>query len=260
MIYHQANMQVHEDLAALFSKNLTLDSAPIPSREPEEQPSKLGYSISQHYHHSAHVVRQDPDPAQPPLQRPASEPPQLEYPTADAILASHGIDHSVLSSSQLELFKTADDFQKVRLIQLWQISPPTNSIDNPALAWSSTTLEQEEMLAQKRFEEKELREQAASSAAMSLDGTPVPVPFQAGDGRWLPQSYMEPYMVSGYEELARRDYPQSSLGPRPYRPATDPVFKTTNNGGDPHQHHQQAMEMENSYGAFVAMRDSDMEL
>ncbi len=85
--------------------------------------------------------------------------------------------------------------------------PPTNSGDSPALAWTSTTLEQEETLARLRWERREQEGQltAGTMTAMSLDGTPVPTPMQGGDGRWLDlqsQSYMEPYMMSGYEALA----------------------------------------------------------
>lgn len=257
----QANMQVQDDLAALFSRNLTLDpvqvQAPVPA-PPKEEEAQITYSISQHYHHSSHIARQaqQQDQQQPPPQRPASEPPHPEYQATESILIAHGVDASALSAAQLELFKTADDPQKLRLIELWRICPPTSSNDNPTLAWSSTTVDQEELLARMRFERRLQEEQ--QSTTMSLDGTPVPTPAaQADNGRWvLPQGYMEPYMSSGYEELARREY-LASMDINSYKPATDPVYKAV--GGDWTQQGKMAA-MENQYGALMAMRESEMEI
>lgn len=284
MIFIQPNMQVQEELASLFTRNLTLD----PSQQlPPEEP-KIVY-ISQHYNHSAHLAKQQqdqqqaeaqsqsqnqPEPQQP--QRPASEPPQSENPDLENILRTYGVDTSALSPSQIQLFKAADDSQKMRLIQLWSICPPTNSIDNPTLAWSSTTLEQEETLAKIRMERKV--QEHETPKVMSLDGTML-TPIQAGDGRWMqPQNYMEPYMASGYEEMARREYEASasrggdydmsmeprskdvyshfgtSVGGPTYSPATDPVYKTTNTGLD----WQRQAAMENQYGAYHQWRDEEM--
>jgi len=277
----QPIMQVHEDLAALFSRNLHLDPRPEPvaaaaAAPAAEEPRKIVYSISQHYHHSGHIARQAQDeqptpPQQQQQQRPASEPPQPEYQATEAILISHGVDASALSAAQLELFKTADEPQKLRLIELWRIVPPTNSNDNPALAWSSTTVEQEETLARMRWERKQQEEQGMT---MSLDGTPIPTPMQDDNGRWLlAQSYMEPYMMSGYEQLAAREY-QAAAEPRRvsmYNPATDPVYGAAHNGTDwatqerrqEQQRHQQqqqlqAMDMEHQYGMLMAMRENEM--
>lgn len=291
MIFIQPNMQVQEELASLFTRNLTLD----PSQQPPPEEPKIVY-ISQHYNHSAHLVKQQQEQqqqaqelaeaqaqsqsqiqlqAQQP-QRPASEPPQSENPDLEAILRTYGVDTSALSPSQIQLFKAADDGQKMRLIQLWSICPPTNSIDNPTLAWSSTTLEQEETLAKIRMERKV--QEHETPTVMSLDGTML-TPIQAGDGRWMQsQNYMEPYMASGYEEMARREYEASarrsqdydvsmeprskdvythfgtSVGGPTYSPATDPVYKTTNTGLD----WQRQAAMENQYGAYHQWRDEDM--
>lgn len=205
-----ANME-QEQLAALFSRNLTFgqpapvpEPVPVPVEIPMEEP-KIVY-ISQHYTHSAHVVaRHD---AQPPVQpaRPASEPPQPEHSAVERVLREHGVDPSCLSKAQLSLFKTVDDPQRIRLMELWRECPPTNSLDNPTLGWSMTTLGQEETLARMRYETKQ-RAAQQEETIMSLDGTPL-TPIQGGDGRWIPTSssydYMEPYMSSGYEDMARR--------------------------------------------------------
>jgi len=60
-------------------------------------------------------------------------------------------------------------------------------------------------------------------------------------------SYMEPYMQSGYEELARREY----LGGKP---ALDPVYQ----GGMSDWERQQWME--NQYGSFVGGWRDDEEM
>jgi hypothetical protein len=98
--------------------------------------------------------------------------------------------------------------------------------------------------------------------------TPMPItPIQGGDGRW---SSPEPYMASGYEVLAQREYEQSkpskdiyshfgsAVGGPAYNHSTDPVYNTVedihkypNVGGDWQQLVEQRQQaMENQYGAF----------
>ncbi|KAK8113982.1 hypothetical protein PG999_006051 [Apiospora kogelbergensis] len=276
-----AHMRANEELAALFSRNLTFQSPPqqpVQQMQPvaetkpgptEEQP--IIYSITQHYTHSAHITREpEPEPIVEP-QRPSSEPPQTQQPSAELILHNYGIDYRSLSASQTELFKTAEDAQKLRLIELWRICPPCNQQESSAVALSSTTVEQEEMLAQMRYEHK-----LTEDSVMSLDGTPL-TPVQTEDGAWISMSSaseMEPYMTSGYEALARREYEESAkraydesiLGPKEvyhhygtsascqqaYRPATDPVYNNSNGWAS----RQEAME--NQYGAF--QMGNEMEL
>ncbi|EHA53113.1 hypothetical protein MCOR27_011321 [Pyricularia oryzae] len=260
MVVTQPIMQAHEDLAALFSRNLILDASKIQQIQIQEQPQQeapepqpITYSISQHYHHSVYHVA--PVAAQP--DRPASEPPQSEHQGVEAILTSHGVDPATLSQSQVQLFKEADDAQKLRLLELWRICPPTATHNsNPALAHNSTSLEQEEQLARMRYEEQQ---QMDDAMAMSMDGTSVMVPIQGGDGRWqvpeAAQDYMmEPYMSSGYEELAR------SAMPMAYKPATDPVYKSACLPIDYRSAHMpidwalRQQKMENDYGAFAQCR------
>lgn len=259
----------------MFSRNLTLQPQPVqPVQPPQEAPRtqepepQISYSISQHYHHSAHVAHQDEPPVE--VQRPSSEPPQTQQAYVEAILRSHGIDHTALSAAQMELFKTAEDAQKLRLIELWKICPPTNNENSSALAWTNTTVEREEILAQLRYEQRQAEEEQRNSM-MSLDGTPL-TPVQTGDGRWVAISDVEPYMMSGYEALARREYEQSArqeyedsmarpkdvyshfgtaVGGPTYRPATDPVYNNSN-----WVTQQQAME--NQYGAFQQMDNMEL--
>ncbi|RYP56363.1 hypothetical protein DL771_011919 [Monosporascus sp. 5C6A] len=264
MMYNQQDMQANEELAALFARNLTLQQPPaeVPREQPKQpEPEPITYSITQHYHHSAHIARQaDHTPSE--SSRRSSEPPQTQHPSAELILNLHGIDYMTLSPSQLELFKTADDSQKLRLIELWLICPPANQQENPAVALASTTVEQEEFLAQLRYQ-RQWEEHEQKKNLMSLDGTPM-TPVQTDDGRWVTTSDAEPYMESGYELLARREYEESAkqqhdegmaqpkavyshfgsaVGNQNYRPATDPVY---NNDWTARQE-----AMENQYGRYA---------
>ncbi|KAH6671108.1 hypothetical protein B0J14DRAFT_88434 [Halenospora varia] len=271
-------MATHEELAALFSRNLNLHNQPYeapreePVPPPAPEPEPYTYSISQHYHHSAHVVS-----------RPASEPPQTDQLTAEIILARHGVDVATLFPSQLDLFKTADAGQQMRLVELWRICPP--DYGGHALAqdignWPSTSFQQEEAMAKLRYERQMLEErmsrtgdQSMDSDTMSDSSTNQPLtPIQGGDGRWLGNIQgAEPYMSSGYEALAAREYEQSAppakdvyshfgtaVGGHAYNHSTDPVYKSVedihkfpNVGGNWDQLVQQRqIAMENQYGAF----------
>src|ERR1700710_1989062 len=132
-------MTTQEDLAALFSRNLSLQNTYVaPTEEPSQVEAPIVYSISQHYHHSAHLASQQPS-------RPASEPPQTDQLTTEIILSRHGVDASSLFPSQIDLFKTADAGQQMRLIELWRICPP--NYGGHALTqdlWPQTSFQQEE--------------------------------------------------------------------------------------------------------------------
>lgn len=259
--------QVHDDLASLFSRNLTLHpnlyaaaSKEALRHELEPAPAPVHsqpiiYSVSQHYHHSAHAAK----PAAPekhaapaaPARRPSSEPSQGAAASLESMLGSVGIDPATLTPSQLQLFRTADEPQKLRLVELWSICPPARAEEIPSLAWSSTSLEHEEHLARMRYQQQQQHQ------TMSLDGTPV----QTADGRWAHQlADTEPYMVSGYEELMRREnernaanmMPRSvychfgtAIGGPSYRPATDPAYL-----GPDHAREQTQIHMATQYGEF----------
>ncbi|GJC83154.1 hypothetical protein ColLi_05992 [Colletotrichum liriopes] len=274
-------MQAQDDLAALFSRNLTfnpeiqshvqppkveeeLKQAPDPApTNAAPTPAPIIYSITQHYTHSAHVARQ-PQSQDVPVQRPSSEPPQTEQLTPEAVLGQHGVDPSVLSPSQIQLFRISEEPHQLRLIEIWRAAPPKSSTENPSLAWTSTTLEQEEQLAKLRYERMEAekeQQQQQQNAVMSLDGTPV----QSDDSRWLANSIshqVEPYMMSGYEEMMRREYEREQVEARSssnyshygsvggYNPATDPVYKGFGDDWAREQAIQMQMQMENQYGAF----------
>lgn len=267
------NMASQDELAALFSRNLSLhhNSYLPPPQEvvevveeklPEPEPAYV-YSITQHYHHSNHLVSQQPS-------RPASEPPQTDQLTTEIILSRHGVDASTLIPAQLDLFKAASAEQQMRLVELWRICPfPSYSgIKQDTGSWT-TTLEQEEAMARLRYEQQMLEERMSrvddqtmdTEDTMSDDSTAPLTPIQGGDGRWMSSHHAaEPYMSSGYEMMAAREYEQSArpkevyshfgtaVGGPQYNHATDPVYKS---GGNWHGQQQQQQEaMENQYGAY----------
>ncbi|KXG45386.1 uncharacterized protein PGRI_042990 [Penicillium griseofulvum] len=65
---------------------------------------EIAYSITQHYHHSAHRIAQHTD-----------------QPSSIDILRHHGLDPNTLTQDQLALFENADAEQRERLIQTWQL-------------------------------------------------------------------------------------------------------------------------------------------
>ena len=273
-------MAAQDDLANLFYRNLSLNNTYVaPPPEPPKVAEPIIYSISQHYHHSAHLVSQQPP-------RPASEPPQTDQHTTEIILSRHGVDVASLSPPQLDLFKTADSSQQMRLVELWRISPPNYGghalSHGTILVDASTSFEKEEAMARGRYE-RQMQEEAMSrtggdqqamdseSTMSDESSTPMPMtPIQTHDGRW---NAAEPYMSSGYEVLAQREYEQSAGpakdiyshfgtavgGGKSYNPSTDPVYNTVedihkypNVGGDWGQLlEQRQMAMENQYGAFA---------
>lgn len=274
-------MATQDDLVALFSRNFSLQNtyaAPVEEAPKVDEP--IIYSISQHYHHSAHIASQQPS-------RPASEPPQTDQFATEIILSRHGVDINSLSPSQLDLFKTADAGQQMRLVELWRICPPGyggHALTHDLVSMPATNFEQEEAMAVLRYERQMNEERMSrtggdqamdSESTMSDESivTPMPMtPIQGGDGRW---SSAEPYIASGYEILAHRDYERSAgpskdiyshfgttIGGPTYTPATDPVYNTAPEirtyesvGGDWSQlmeHRQQAME--NQYGAFAQLQ------
>ncbi|KAJ5650041.1 uncharacterized protein N7484_003764 [Penicillium longicatenatum] len=98
----ESNGKLQDELAALFDRQMAIDSSP--------QPQHLSYSISQHYHHSTHVA---PSPKPPPQAH--------TDPTPIEILQHHGLDPSDMLPRQLDLFQNADAEQRQRLIQTWQL-------------------------------------------------------------------------------------------------------------------------------------------
>ncbi|KAI9781957.1 MAG: hypothetical protein M1839_005550 [Geoglossum umbratile] len=246
---------MHEDLVALFSRTLTLSNQAqvtqeIPADKPQPQPvtnsqsvGKPTYSISQHYHHSAHLASSAPPSIAP---SPALEEPNTDVVTAEIILSRNGVDPSTLLPEQLSLFRRADVSQKMRLVELWRISPP-NASAHELGNWAQTNLQQGEGMAmadgKRDHEDQEkldilMHEQQleqpdgvwAERGQGSNQSTGL-VPISGGDGRNIDyghqQDSAEPYILSGYETLAKRDYDEQEAhmeaGSQPVRSSYSPL-------------------------------------
>lgn len=269
----QTIVQIPDELISLFSRNLTFNpeqqaalvqeqtdyqrqqqllQQQIQNQQPPPpSPAKpIIYSASQHYTHSSHVAQPPSQTSAQPereTQRRSSLPAVTDMVVAEIILKRHGVDPSVLTPSQLQLFRIAHEDQQKRLIELWAICPPTGAENIASLAWSSTSVEQEEQLARARYEQSQ---QIPLASAGNLQ--------QLNDGRWLQNTAdTEPYMMSGYEEMmadnrqteSEYTHQASPHSGAKYSRAMDPVYL-----GADYLRQQQQMEMATQYGAFEHFR------
>lgn len=286
-----------EELARLFSANMSLSQNPFPQTPPQPeqqmfteqqvQPQQQEQEqapisppityVSQHYTHSYHVV---------PV-RHSSAPPEKTQAQFDAselqsILLRSSIDPSLLFPSQIDLFKNADNDQRLRLLELWRISPPQGRQDFPEgvdyntsrqlYDWPPTSLAQEEAMARLRYEK--MMEDRTQSHQQQMDqgvdqdddnATVQATRDLLTSSHDTPSA--EPYIVSGYDMLARREYEQSAQTTAnhlqestKYNQATDPVYNHA--GGDSglwEKHVGNIMDMENQYGAFAHAREYDVQ-
>lgn len=151
--------------------------------------------------------------------------------------------------------------------------------------WPVTSLAQEEAMAQARYERAMLEEAAARHHSVEGGGDDVMsdgelsnaplTPIQGGgDGRGLGGGAVEPYMASGYEALAAREYEISAAAAQPakdayshfgtamggasqqavsYSRATDPVYAggAGTDGWATRSEQEQRKAMEDAYGGYV---------
>ena len=209
---------MQEDLSTMFSQHMRFSNDQKPGlsgappqtsaaegfQEPTSgQGNPITYSISQHYHHSAHVMQNHVSPAASTAALPSATPAEEDL---KEILVQSSIDPSCLLDSQLTLFKNAGGEQRSRLIELWRISPPeyasygAQELVDELGGWQNTTLEQEEEMAKLRFQRKHTGARGAHDD--------VQMGKEQDDLRLSGMDYqaVEPYMTSGYEYLAQRDY------------------------------------------------------
>lgn len=264
---------MQEDLAELFMRQMSMDGVhqaaltqpPTPStHEPTQDAQPIVYSITQHYHHSSHIANSTSPSAQQAAGPNPEIPPGVP---AESVLMQHNIDPWTLFPSQLELFKQAGPEQQSRLIALWQISPPGYS------------------------------KQAGGQEPRGQGGNPFPSDrngmIETGGDSMMVEDALEdsdnqqaePYVVSGYESLAQRDYDLSSsrmqagaqvspeqhllIPPPPVEPSTGSQYKRANDPafqsrewwhhgpgtGQQQQQQQQEDPVEHQYGAFQQMNE-----
>ena len=239
----------------------------VQERMQEQQPQEapITYSISQHYHHSAHITSNDIHKDQSQSLAPTYT--SAAQDKAKQLLSQRGIDPSSLLPSQVLLFQLAAPDQQSRLVELWRISPPEythygkEELADQIGAWQHTSLEQEEEMARLRYERnaahsntKDVPEETGQGSGRQEDK----LAFVEGD-----HLAMEPYIRSGYEILAERDYNHQAAtgsntgdklllsGPgceNHYSQAADPAF---NSKGWWEVYSEQPME--HQYGRFDQM-------
>ncbi|KAH9860741.1 hypothetical protein J1614_012073 [Plenodomus biglobosus] len=272
-----AKMQ-QDELTQLFSAHMNLSQDAPPQvqqqasqeepvqhqqQQPEQAPKQIVYA-SQHYTHTHHVA-----PA-----RSVSEPSlktHIDRSDLASVLLRNSIDPSLLFPSQIDLFQNADDDQRLRLLELWRISPPTGRQGHPAgtdynmsrqlYDWPPTSLAQEEAMAKLRYE----RQQAEAQQQEDIRQHELQLEQSMIAASTSPA---EPYMASGYEMMARREYEESARREKEksardasqYNQATDPVYnQTANNGGLWQKNVGSMLDMENNYGAFAYARENNFQ-
>ena len=185
------------------------------------------------------------------------------------MLVRSSIDPALLSPTQVDLFRNADYDQRLRLLELWRIAPLGEAYILPQTVAreAETNLRSEEELAGHRYELRMLERQMSSRSndnAMAESSTSPTVELVRPSSA-PPESKgaAEPYMMSGYEMLVRRDYEtQAQATSQPlqestrYNQATDPSYKGSANPGL-WQKADVAQDMENAYGNYEAMRDME---
>lgn len=270
-----------EELVGLFARQMTFSNPTPPPEEPmapvsqsQEQsaPVPVVYA-SQHYTPNRHVVpvRFNTPPEPPVISQPQQQQRYLSDEQLIDLLQQNSIDPQQLFPSQVDLFRNADADQRLRLLELWRISPPNlgaYDLHQENAAWQETDLQKEEMLAKLRYERRigqrgtpELRnmqEEAGWGAATAEPERPSTAPENRSHNA-------EPYMLSGYEQLVRRDYEQQQEQQQQqqqamplqestrYNQSTDPVFQHPSGLWQ-----KNTQDMENQYGAFQAMRENQV--
>ncbi|KAF3024611.1 hypothetical protein E8E15_008903 [Penicillium rubens] len=197
----ESDSKVQDELSALFDTQMSMTQlhptpreTTVPSQVPE-----IAYSITQHYHHSAHRVAQ-----------------QTNQPSSIDLLRHHGLDPSALTSQQIALFENADAEQKERLLQTWQLYSQLG------------------------------KEASAPAADFAMQDSAMD---DSGDMNAYVDA--EPYMVSGYENVADRasHIPKEPTTGETYVGSKDPVYQ-----GPQWWELTKAGPMESNYGAFEEMR------
>jgi len=229
-----------QQLADMFAHHMSLSAkAPTP---PPDAPINSFQNMSNgtpseqkpifpsaHYTHSRHVVpiRFHPTPSSSPRAQPLSD---IE---AFTILADAQIHPSTLTAEQFHLFQYAIPEQRLRLLQLWSISPSQPQVAAVPNHQSipGTTSFQWDVDNQRATSTNDF---GLSNSPPTNNVAPFPRPSSAPEvsktgGESNRNSSAEPYMMSGYELLARKEY-EASMRDNSlamcygYSQATDPAW------------------------------------
>ncbi|KAL2864545.1 uncharacterized protein BJX67DRAFT_360788 [Aspergillus lucknowensis] len=198
----EGDLKAQDDLVALFNTHMNMEVPTLPGRKEIQISSPpVTYSITQHYHHSAHVAQRANTSG--PGQRDDISRFNVGFKWVFETLKRQNVDPSSLSPGQLELFANAMPEQQSRLIQMWQICPEPGAGARGGLQVS----------------------QVASTNDLEMD--------DLASERDSAHGFAEPYMLSGYdliagESRARRVAPlanEPTTG-SPYNLSRDPIYQT----------------------------------
>ncbi|KAK5943193.1 hypothetical protein PMZ80_004199 [Knufia obscura] len=225
---------MQDELSDMMARNMhlgvqapTADMSNPPTPEVVPQPAPITY-ISQHYHHSAHVV-------------PTTTTDDIPVST---ILRHAGVNADALLPSQLQLFKNAQRDQQERLVELWRIAPPTygNQLVSGNMGdWPQTNLEMEETAARERYEKQEQQRLKNLSVLPSQDT----------------RALAEPYMTNRYDEEMSMDNDAPI-----HRQATDPAYNREREwwhmaAGGPMEHQYGMVQQAQMMRGFCGVVDGD---
>ncbi|KAK5133098.1 hypothetical protein LTR08_008208 [Meristemomyces frigidus] len=276
------NHTQHDELAQLFAQNMHLaQTAAQQQRVPvvqhaqqqsEKEEHPIHY-ISSHYTQTAHIR---PATISEPSRSPP--PPYNQGSMSEAMvemLRQHSIDPSALLPNQVRLFANAEYEQRVRLLELWRIAPPSYPLEQHLSGtWAATSVEQEEAEARLRYE-RQMQARAPRPEEHMLDthiSNPVSPIRGPGEAAWPPAARMraasiaanlthalsqsrqmdaEPYMVNGYKASP------SAQSMDPVYAAAAGLWQPPNDAQAVQQHssQQHSAAMENQYGMYEQIRN-----
>ncbi|KAL4930587.1 uncharacterized protein BDV17DRAFT_258010 [Aspergillus undulatus] len=186
----EGHLKAQDDLVSLFNAHMNMGPTATMTGGHEAAASRppITYSITQHYHHSAHVAQKAAVPR--PVQQ--GDAPSETNETAGRVfevLRHNNVNPSSLTPSQLELFAHAMPEQQSRLVQMWQICPdPSKSV----LAFAHPTKDLE-MRDSTQLDNGHNENLSAEPYILAGYGLGVPNPgsqlsndpiYQAGGQRW----------------------------------------------------------------------------
>lgn len=194
----------HDELAQLFARNMNftqpLPQLPVtPDKQFHTDAQPIVYA-STHYT-PTHYLR----PAESPFRSDSAMGGAVE--NIESTLIQHSINPASLSPSQIKLYTNADYEQRLRLLELWRISPPENDniMRQSGDTWSLSSIAQEEEMARIRYEkqiherEQYEREEQGMGNGREIWNEPKVTSSDAMS------SEVEPYIESGYANPQRFD-------------------------------------------------------
>lgn len=271
------NHAQHDELAALFAQRMNFASSDQnqqiqqqtaahenvqPMQTSEKQVDEPIHFISSHYAHTAHIRHDNTSESS------GSPPPPYRenlMPEAMAqMLRDNSIDPASLLPGQIHLFANADYEQRLRLLELWRISPPSYPLEQHMNTQLPTSLEQEEFQARERYDMKMQERQMHFDT--HIEPNPINAIREAHEPAFPPAARMraasiassrpqtrhgggdaEPYMTAGYQST---EQPRSN--------SLDPVYGAAAGlWQSPSYAHaqQQTSSMEDQYGAYQQIRN-----